>query len=384
MGNIEHRILLQIKETFFKRTDELGISKDCFRIIDRNNFKTYTDANPAFCIYFGNTPQPNFLDENLLNKLVDDANFLLPIVDEALLNFSKFIPEKIRDYNGLSIEGQKDNKIIETIVNNALEAFNFLKTKRRVFISYKRDDSSSVAIQLYEYLERHNFDVFLDTHSIRKSEIFQDELWQRMVDSDVIILLSTKNYLESEWTTEELSRANAASIGLVQVVWPDFRTVSSADLSEVIKLKSESFINHNFEIETARLKPDCLEEIVRFTESIRARTLASRQDNLISAFMKYAKKAKVKVVLSNHKFIELEKNGKKSIIVPAIGMPKALHCEESQTLIKSIYTDKFDEISILYDRIYIRDIWLRHLEWLNEHLPVKTKEIEKVSEWLSN
>ena len=55
----------------------------------------------------------------------------------------------------------------------------------------------------------------------------------------------------------------------------------------------------------------------------------------------------------------------------------------SQQVAKQIYEEGLDKIYILYDEIHIRDIWVRHLSWLNEHLPVKTKEIGKVSEWLA-
>ena len=382
MGAIDHRLLPKIKDVFFERIDELGIDRTFFKILDRYNFEEYTDANPAFCIYMGQRTDTSFLDEDIVNKLVMDATLLLPLIDEDLSQFNNLVPELIQKYNGLSLLGLPIDLAIEKVVNNALEAFNLLKAKRRAFVSYKRSDSSGVAIQLYEYLEQHNFDVFLDTHSIRKSEPFQDELWQRMIDSDVVVLLSTKNYLESEWTKQELANANAASLGLVQVVWPDFDVVSGTELSEVFKLNESDFINDDFENKNANLKEESLLQIVKFTESLRARTLASRQDNLISSFMRYADKYNVTATLSSHKFIELEKDGEKSIVVPAIGMPKALNCEESQTLIKAIYEDQLDKIFILYDEIHIREIWLRHLNWLNEHLPVKTKEIGKVSEWL--
>lgn len=383
MGAIDHRLLPKIKDVFFKRIDNLGIDRAFFKIIDRYNFEAYTDANPAFCIYMGQRVNTSFLDEDIVNKLVKDATLLLPLIDEDYPEFNNLVPKSIQKYNGLSLLGLQQDQVIEKIVSNALEAFNLLKTKRRAFVSYKRSDSSGVAIQLYEYLEQHNFDVFLDTHSIRKSEPFQDELLQRMIDSDVVVLLSTENYLESEWTQKELSEANLASIGLVQIVWPEYTVIQGAQLSEVFKLEASDFINHDFRNVNAKLNEDSLLKIVQFTEALRARTLASRQDKLISTFMHYAEKSKVTATLSSHKFIELEKDGEKSVVIPAIGMPKALNCEESQTLVKSIYAEELDKIYILYDEIHIRDIWVRHLNWLNEHLPVKTKEIGKVSEWLA-
>lgn len=383
MGAIDHRLLPKIKNVFLKKIDELGVDKSFFKIIDRYSFEEYTDANPAFCIYMGQRTDKSFLDEDIVNKLVKDATLLLPLIEENYPEFNNLVPKAIQKYNGLSLLDSSIDLVIEKIVNNALEAFNLLKSKRRAFVSYKRSDSSGVAIQLYEYLEQHNFDVFLDTHSIRKSESFQDELLQRMIDSDVVVLLSTENYLESEWTQKELSEANLASIGLVQIVWPEYTVIQGAQLSEVFKLEASDFINHDFRNVNAKLNEDSLLKIVQFTEALRARTLASRQDKLISTFMHYAEKSKVTATLSSHKFIELEKDGEKSVVVPAIGMPKALNCEESQTLVKSIYKEGLDKIYILYDEIHIRDIWVRHLNWLNEYLPVKTKEIGKVSEWLA-
>lgn len=385
LGAIDHHLLPKVKDVFFEKIDELEIDRAFFKILDRYNFEEYTDANPAFCIYMGQRTDTSFLDEVIVNKLVKDATLLLPLIDEDLSEFNNLVPKSIQKYNGLSLLGLSIDLAIEKVVNNALEAFNLLKSKRRAFVSYKRSDSTGVAIQLYEYLEQHNFDVFLDSHSIRKSESFQDELLQRMIDSDVVVLLSTENYLESEWTQKELSEANLASIGLVQIVWPEYTVIQGAQLSEVLKLEASDFIDNVFNDKNARLKDGSLIKIVQFTEALRARTLASRQDKLISTFMHYAEKSKVTATLSSHKFIELDRNGKKSIVVPAIGIPKALNCEESEALIQKIYEEKesLGEIFILYDEIHIRDIWLRHLNWLNKHLPVKTKEIGKVSEWLA-
>lgn len=344
LGNTNHRLISKVKDDFFSKVSELGVSSDFFKIFDRVNFDEYTDANPTFCIYFGQNPSSSFLDEKKVEILVKDATLLLPVIDEDLSEFNRLVPEVIQKYNGLSLFGLPHDLAIEKILSNALEAFNLLKTKRRAFVSYKRSDSSGVAIQLYEYLEQHNFDVFLDTHSIRKSESFQDELLQRMIDSDVVVLLSTENYLESEWTQKELSEANLASIGLVQIVWPEYTVIQGAQLSEVFKLEASDFINHDFRNVNAKLNEDSLLKIVQFTEALRARTLASRQDKLISTFMHYAEKSNVTATLSSHKFIELEKGGEKSIVVPAIGMPKALNCEESQSLIKALYQDQHDKI----------------------------------------
>src|SRR5690606_38654447 len=105
------------------------------------------------------------------------------------------------------------------------------------FISYKRSESSIVAIQLYELLEKNNFDVFLDTHSVDKGEDFQEELWHRMTDSDVILMLNTDGFLKSEWCNKEMEKAHIKRIGIVHLIWPECTFEDFAYLSESIQLK---------------------------------------------------------------------------------------------------------------------------------------------------
>jgi hypothetical protein len=95
-----------------------------------------------------------------------------------------------------------------------------LRKRRRLFISYKRTESAMVAQQLYHALDERGFDVFLDTLSVRPAEQFQEHLWHRMTDSDVVILLYTKSAHASGWVEQEIERANGMKITVVQLIWP--------------------------------------------------------------------------------------------------------------------------------------------------------------------
>lgn len=44
----------------------------------------------------------------------------------------------------------------------------------------------------HDVLSGRGFDVFLDTHDIRPGNPFQEMLFQRLADSDVVIMLDTK------------------------------------------------------------------------------------------------------------------------------------------------------------------------------------------------
>ncbi len=376
--DIKEAIISSLKN----KVEEIGIGFSHFKIINDKNFDEYTDASPSFCIYLGrHNANKQFADVELLEKVVVDAALVLPIVQGSLNDFSQCVPEIISTYNGLAVSGQDKDVKVEKIANNILEAFSLLRKNRRVFISYKRDESTSVAIQLYEALERSGFDVFLDTHNIRPSEPFQDELWHRMADSDVVVLLNTSNFLGSMWTTQELATANKLLLGMVVVSWPEhsIKNHKDAEISFPIQLKANDFNNEN-----ERLNNDIVDQIIKNVESIRARTLAARRDNLISNFMKIAKSRGYDPQLDSYKIISMTKNNKEIVLVPAVGIPNSLNYESSSIFIEEIRNKKYEHVYILFDETCIRDYWLKHLKWLDSSLAVETLSILRVQKWLVN
>lgn len=376
--DIKEAIISSLK----KKIEEIGIDFNHFKIINDANFDEYTDASPSFCIYLGRKEEnKQFADVELLERVVVDASLVLPIVQGSLDDFSQCVPKIISTYNGLAISEQDKDLKVEKIVNNILEAFSLLRKNRRVFISYKRDESTSVAIQLYEALEKNGFDVFLDTHSIRPSEPFQDELWHRMADSDVVVLLNTSNFLESMWTTKELAMANKLLLGMIVVSWPDhsIKNHRDAEISFPIQLKANEFND-----EGKRLDSNVVDAIIESVESIRARTLAARRDNLISNFMKMAKSKGCNPQLDSYKIISMTKNDEEIVLVPAVGIPNSLNYESSSIFIEEIRNKKYEHIYILFDETCIRDYWLKHLKWLDSSLAVETLSILRVQKWLTN
>ena len=356
----------QILDLLFKQIDELGMSPDKLKIIYSENFEKEYQANyPVYCLYMGSNNKE--LDLDILAKLKEDATLILPIVSD-LTKFNSLIPDDLKNQNGFPLANEDD---IPRLVSCILEGFSLLRASRRVFISYKRSESSDIAIQLYEALEKSGFDVFLDTHSIRLGEPFQEELWHRMTDSDIIVLLNTKNFLGSYWTKQELAKASSLSIGIVQVIWPDSNLMREAEICTPIQLKDDDFINKS----SPKLVESIINNIISTTESLRARTLAARQDNLTSEFISYAHQRQVEVTLHPDKFISLYKNDEEYIIIPTIGVPQSLSCSNAEELILRIKQDRPKCIYLLYDHINIRDKWLNHLEWLNQHLPVKSLKL---------
>ena len=369
----------EILEVLYYHITELGLQKECIIEIDEKNFATEYKANaPTFCLYFGST-SGSFTNQDILAKLITDATLILPIVTD-LTKFTQQIPSELNNINGFQLAIKND---IEKLVSSILEGLSLLRLSRRLFISYKRDESSSVAIQLFEQFEKSGFDVFLDTHSIRPGEPFQEELWHRMADTDVVVMLNTPNFMKSHWTIEELAQANAMSIGVVQLVFPNHKLERVAELSIPIQLTYKDFENCIFGTSTKKLTVNSIQKIVSQVESIRARSLGARQDNIISEFISFAQKLNIKVQLQPEKFITVtKKDGKELIVIPTVGIPQAFTYHQKEELIKRIKQNGIEEIYILYDQLNIRENWLKHLDWLDNYLPVKTIKILNSEQWL--
>lgn len=367
----------QIKLGLAKKFDELKLVNDLIKLITKDNIKEYSAGQPAYVIYSGNKKNldPNTLD--ILKKQKLHGNTILPIF---INSFGDEMPDELRNQNGLQFD---DN--INRICNLILEGFELLRKNRKIFISYKRTESSNVAIQLYEALEKNNFDVFLDTHSIDKGEEFQEELWHRMTDCDVILMLNTKGFLESEWCEYELEKAHLKRIGIVHLIWPDNDFQNFAQLAHSIKLMNSDFDKPIFsDLAKGRLDIGKVAETIDLIESVRARNLAARQDALITEFIEAANYNKVEVNLQFSRYItENLLDGKRRIYIPTIGVPQSINCFNSEKLIAKIEKGEIDSIHLIYDEMSIRDYWLEHLDWLNKYLKIQTIKKQNFNKWFS-
>lgn len=378
LGTTENPIVEEILNQIKTKITDLKLPKNILNIINRDNIGTeYVGNQPAFSIYFGDK-EGKFNDLDITKKLIEDGTMILPIF---YTDFPKEIPKILENQNGI----QFDNNELDRIANIVLQAFELLRNTRKVFISYKRSESTSVAIQMYEALESHNFDVFLDTHSIEKGEPFQDELWHRMTDCDVILLLNTPGFLESHWCKEELAVAGSKQIGIVQLIWPNHTIESISHLSYPLKLKNSDFekgIYNNKD--SSKLNNTKIREIVQQVESVRARNLASRQDNLITEFMSIAKQCGRNITIQPERFLTEELSGKNIIYIPTIGIPQSTDCQSAEIRHEFEKDPNNTCIRLIYDDLRIRDKWLKHLDWLNNNFKkdIHTLKKQDFEKWL--
>jgi hypothetical protein len=371
-------LIKKIKANVSEKISDLQLLLDAFEFIVNDSFtKKYKSNQPSYCIYIG-----DFFNRESYSKyttsLLQDC---VPILPVFFNDFNSEIPKALEGQNGLEF---KDSRI-EKISNLILEAFGKLRTTRKVFISYKRTESSSVAIQLYEALEKSNFDVFLDTHSIKQGEPFQEELWHRMSDSDVIILLNTKDFLKSHWCKEEIAEAGVAKIGVLQVVWPGHTLDDMAKVCFPVQLMEKDFRNGEFNSsDESKLENQVVDDLIRQVESLRAGNLASRQNSLISEFINLAGNFNKKITIQPERFLtEKLESGKQRVFIPSVGIPQSININQSEDFLKEIKSKTTEDIFLIYDDLRIRNKWLVHLAWLNKYLDIKTIGKQEFESWLT-
>jgi len=200
----------------------LGVSRNKLltRLISGSTSPILDRRMPTVAVFFGLQESPTLSgqDEQRLATLLGDGVLLIPVV-ENIARFSTLVPTGLSSLNGVAIADC--GTAFERLASRVLEGFQLLRKTRRLFISYRRVETSGVAAQLYEDLDAAGFDVFLDTHGVlRPGEPFQEILWHRLADTNVAVVLDSPGFMESRWTEEELARANSSNIQVLQVFWP--------------------------------------------------------------------------------------------------------------------------------------------------------------------
>ncbi len=202
LGDTGNNAFSEIRGRFLTLITELGMDESSFKIIKADNFDIdYSNSQPTFAFFLGD---PVHRDDDVakLEVLLNNGDAIYPLFfGEGA--FEQETPNCLRAMNGHRYGVEE----IDKYVNCALESLRLLRKTRKIFISYRRTDSTAVANQLFDVLTRRNFDVFLDSYVIRGADNFQEELFHRMSDCDVLLQLHTNGFKSSKWCRAEVEMA---------------------------------------------------------------------------------------------------------------------------------------------------------------------------------
>lgn len=331
---------------------------------------TVESRNPSFpfaAVYFGG---PEVADIEAVRWIASKSLPIVPAIGIAG-DIHSDLPNFLQHLNVLRHDSDDPNMTV--LVSALLECIGLLRPQRRVFLSYRRTESHIAASQLHDALTAKGFDVFLDTHSLRPGEPFQDILWHRLCDCDVMLMLDTPTYFSSRWTRQEFARTIVKNIHVLRVVWPDHQPERTTDLAEPFHLGTQDLEGPIGPIVDHQVK-----DITIAIEKLRARSLATRYREICSQFRRELEKinATVDGTGTHHSMAVRLADDRTLLACPIVGIPTAESFHEIET--RAQESDMGLVPALIYDHVGLRDAWNTHLEWLGKH--VKTVRAIKVTE----
>lgn len=314
--------------------------------IDQGITGNFVDTAPAVAMFFGN-PGATLPEHAQLMRL---SIPVIPLVS-SLANVSAVLPECLRAINALALDPLDTNLVKPASV--ALQCLGLLPSQRRVFISYRRNESRDVAVQIFEALSARQFDVFLDTHSVGAAVDFQSVLWHRLCDSDVVVMLDTPGFFESRWTRAEWGRASDKHISILQVLWPGHTASRYSALATPMPLAAADLTG-------TRLTDEIVGRLALQVEALRSKSIALRHAN-IAGHLRCAIESlggSIEGVGLRRSLIMKLPSGSPLVAYPSVGVPTAV------TLHDAVRDGDTRPAVLVYDHVGLSDQWMTHLNWL--------------------
>lgn len=358
----------ELTATLAGMIDDFGLALGTDVIVHDAATLSGRDKRAAFAsVYFGGRYQT---DLDVAREVIRSSAPIIPTI-AAGAEFNAHVPDFLQSANGL--KRRNDDPVMAELASALLECVGLLRRQRRVFVSYRRVESRAAALQLHDLLTARGFDVFLDTHDIRPGDPFQDVLWHRLVDADVMVMLDTPTYFDSRWTRQEIGRARAKEIQVLRVIWPEHTPNKLMDLAETIYLEQSELEGPDGPI--AAVTADA---IVLRVERLRSRSIAARYMSITGKLRADVEKIGASVEgVGAHRAIAVRLLDDRRIwAYPIVGVPTAEILNDVAE--KARRADQREVPVLVYDHIGIRGAWTAHLRWLDEH--IRAVRAVKVSE----
>ncbi len=374
-----------LRATIRTHVKELGLDPgEHLRFLDEGNYEAEIQPRePLVGAYFGNTGRSED-SSRVLKNLLDRFAYVLPIVDSTD-GYSRKVPDCLHRLNGVSLD-PGDPKL-ERVAGRLLEELRLLRPRRVAFVSYRRAESRGVGTQIFHALEERHYHVFLDTFSVEYGRPFQEALWNRMLDTDVLVFLHTRGALLSRWVEEEFARAAQLGIGVLNIIWPGHTPAPEAAIGDQLYLETVDFAPGLApEDGNAVVNLDVLRRIAIAVEALRARTIADRRRRVIEtfcrrvdAFIRRTGTSNLRVIVLPTGYLEILRGRRKAVLIhPVIGHPDTTYARDIADACSVLQQKGY----LLFDRNGIDDTTAAHLRWLNTYLPVKAFSTTEVEEWL--
>lgn len=215
---------------------------------------------------------------------------IIPVVDESKPR-NQQVPPRLETI--LSVNWSKEAPIPLELITCVFETLGVLEKERKVFISYRRNDASEVAIQLHDELVKKRFHVFLDRFQVASPQEIQFEITEAMEDAAFVILLYSPDMPNSYWVNVEITQALKSGLPILVVKWinakKDISKVTQANFPTVYFDPSLDFDKDNALVKSK------LSEILSTVEKEHYMGLLRRRREAVDSIKESAKRKKLNV-----------------------------------------------------------------------------------------
>lgn len=189
-----------------------------WRVPEQKGIWKLTTDDPAACIVLSPDDEPGPALKTAAKAALDEGHLVIPVA-RTRDGWRDSLPEFLHDHNvGFWDEPDERKRILRTV----LDEIGFGERDRRVFISYRRDDGSAMAWQLYRELSTMGFDVFLDQADVRRGEIVQEKIYEAIDDKGFLLVLESPTAHESPWIEAEITASmRLDDLPFLLLTWPD-------------------------------------------------------------------------------------------------------------------------------------------------------------------
>lgn len=373
-------ILGQEKDRYFEEVS--NAVSDCIQQLGLDPVKNYEALRAVqqsqiswlgvpVMLWCGGQEEPDKDEIEILKCFLKNCFPVFPIVDN-LNSYSQFIPSILQHVNG-----QEWDK--ERITTDILQSFRLIRCMRQAFISYRRIETRSVAIQLFAELSKCGYQMFLDTASVESGVDFQEALWSRMTDTDLLIFLDSKDAISSRWVHDELSRAQSLGLGCLQLIWPEHLPTLGTELCEHFYLDYSNFRDRNASVDD-QLSAETMSLLLPVVEKLRIRSLNSRRIRVVSDLINLINETSLNSIVNPYGTIEIHKeNLCLANIIPFIGLPNAQSIQQYE---KQYCNIDLSCTRVVYTGLGVDQEYNEHLTWLNSRHVLKTSQAELLQDWL--
>lgn len=330
---------------------ELDFGVDLVLQVDPPHFAP-PQRTTAVAVYFGGLGG----GAKTIRGVLDPTNVAVIPVASTEDNVAEEIPTELRFLNCHLTDRGGADRLLSTV----LECLGLLRRQRRVFLSYRRSEVRDAALQVFDILSARGYEVFLDTHGVARAVDFQEMLWHKLCDVDVMVMLETPTYFTSRWTREEFGRALSKNIGVLNVQWPDTTPSKDTQTCSRVEILPQELDSHTGGLTTA-----ALERIADQLERFRSLSFAVRRISAMAQLTAAIESIHGQVLGVGPHFTTQVRlpSGDDVSVSPVIGVP------DSHTLHEAMMRANGQPSAVLYDHVGVLPSWNDHLQWLAKNIP---------------